>query len=48
VLLTRIVAITSSDNVASITLLSKFGFRFERMTRLSEGSPEITLFASDV
>lgn len=46
--LKRIVAITSPDNVASINLLSKFGFRFERMTRLSEGSPEIKLFASDV
>jgi len=46
--LQRIVAITSPDNVASINLLSKFGFRFERMTRLSEGSPEIKLFASDV
>jgi RimJ/RimL family protein N-acetyltransferase len=46
--LKRIVAITSPDNVASINLLSRFGFRFERMTRLSEGSPEIKLFASDV
>jgi RimJ/RimL family protein N-acetyltransferase len=46
--LKRIVAITSPDNVASINLLSKFGFRFERMTRLSEDSPEIKLFASDV
>ena len=46
--LKRIVAITSPDNVASINLLSKFGFRFEGMTRLSESSPEIKLFASEV
>jgi RimJ/RimL family protein N-acetyltransferase len=46
--LTRIVAITSSDNEASIRLLSKLGMKFESMVRLSAESPEIRLFASDV
>jgi len=44
----RIVAITSPDNQASIRLLEKLGMRFESMVRLSEDSPEIKLFASDV
>ena len=46
--LTRIVAITSPDNEASIRLLSKLGMKFESMVRLSEDSAEIRLFASDV
>ena len=46
--LTRIVAITSPDNEASIRLLEKLGMRFESMVRLSADSPEILLFASDV
>jgi len=46
--LTRIVAITSPDNEASIRLLEKLGMRFEAMVRLSEESPEIRLFASEV
>ena len=41
----RIVAITSQDNVASIRLLEKLGFRFERMARASEAEPEVKLFA---
>jgi RimJ/RimL family protein N-acetyltransferase len=43
--LKRILAITSPDNVASVGLLVKLGFFFERMVRLSEHSPEIQLFA---
>ncbi len=43
--LKRIVAITSPDNPASIGLLVKLGFSFERMARLSEGAAEIKLFA---
>jgi RimJ/RimL family protein N-acetyltransferase len=43
--LTRILAITSLDNAPSILLLAKLGFRFEHMTRLAEGAPEIRLFA---
>jgi RimJ/RimL family protein N-acetyltransferase len=40
----RILAITSPDNQASIRLLEKLGFRFERLTALSEGAPEVKLF----
>ena len=46
--LTRIVAVTSPDNDASIRLLEKLGLKFESMVRLSEESPEIRLFGSDV
>ena len=46
--LSRIVAITSPDNDASIRVLEKLGLRFERMTKLSEDGPEIKLFASEV
>ena len=42
--LTRIVAIVSPDNAASIALLEKLGFRREGLTRLSEGAPEVQLF----
>jgi [ribosomal protein S5]-alanine N-acetyltransferase len=45
--LTRILAITSPDNETSIRVLGKLGFRFERMTRLSEGEPGIRLFVRD-
>ena len=43
----RIVAITSPDNEASIGLLEKLGFRFERMTKLADDAPEVKLFAFD-
>ena len=46
--LKRILAITSPDNEASIRLLAKLGFRFERMARLSEETPEIKVFAAEV
>ena len=46
--LKRLLAITSPDNVGSIKVLEKIGFKFDRMIRLSEGEPEIKLFASDV
>jgi RimJ/RimL family protein N-acetyltransferase len=45
--LKRILAITSPDNAASIALLGKLGFRFERMARLSEQEPEVKVFALD-
>ena len=45
--LKRILAITSPDNEASIRLLAKLGFRFERMARLSGESPEVEVFAAD-
>lgn len=45
--LKRIVAITSPDNDASIALLEKLGFTFERVTKLSDDAPEVKLFAAD-
>jgi len=46
--LKRVVAVTNSDNKSSIRLLEKMGFKYERMVRLSEGAPEIKLFAAVV
>jgi ribosomal-protein-alanine N-acetyltransferase len=46
--LKRVLAVTSPDNEASIRLLGKLGFRFERMARLSEEAPEVKVFASEV
>jgi RimJ/RimL family protein N-acetyltransferase len=43
--LTRILAITSPDNHASIRLLEKLGFVFERMLRLSADAAEVKVFA---
>jgi len=45
--MTRILAITSPDNVASITLLAKLGFHFERMDQLADDSPLVRVFALD-
>jgi RimJ/RimL family protein N-acetyltransferase len=42
--LERIVAITSPDNWSSIAVLEKIGFKFERMIRLVDHSPELKLF----
>jgi RimJ/RimL family protein N-acetyltransferase len=44
----RIVAITAPENQGSIKVLEKIGLKFERLTRLSEGEPEIKLFVSNV
>jgi len=41
----RIVAIVSPDNVASIRLLGKLGFRFERLARPPEDGTEVRVFA---
>jgi RimJ/RimL family protein N-acetyltransferase len=46
--LTRVVAVTMADNHASIRVLEKLGFRFRRMVRLSDGGPELQLFAPEV
>jgi RimJ/RimL family protein N-acetyltransferase len=43
--LQRMVAIVSPDNAASIRVLDKLGFRFERKVRLTEDSDEIDLLA---
>jgi RimJ/RimL family protein N-acetyltransferase len=45
--LSRIVAITSLDNTASIGLLRKLGFRFERTIRLDDDGEELRLFGLD-
>jgi ribosomal-protein-alanine N-acetyltransferase len=42
--LRRIVAITSPDNVHSIAVLEKTGFRFERMIHLAHTTSELKLF----
>jgi RimJ/RimL family protein N-acetyltransferase len=44
--ITRLLAITNRENVASIRVLEKIGMYFERMIRLSEDGPEILLLAS--
>jgi RimJ/RimL family protein N-acetyltransferase len=43
--LTRVLAITSPDNLASIGLLEKLGFCFERMAQLTEAEPAVKVFA---
>lgn len=43
--LTRILGITSPDNLGSIRLLEKAGFAFERRLRLSSDAAEIKLFS---
>jgi RimJ/RimL family protein N-acetyltransferase len=45
--ISRIVAITSPDNSASIRVLEKLGLRFERMIRLSGDESELKLFAPE-
>lgn len=46
--LPRIVAITDPDNLASISLLEKLGFGFDRMLRLSADDIELKLFALEI
>ena len=43
-ILQRILAITSLDNDASIKLLERLGFKFDRVTRLAPDREEIKLF----
>jgi len=43
--LPRILAITNPDNDASIKLLAKLGFQFERVMKLSSDSDEVKLFS---
>jgi RimJ/RimL family protein N-acetyltransferase len=43
--LKRLVAVTSQENVASINLLVKLGFYFDRMVRLPDEREELRLFA---
>ncbi len=44
--LTRILAVTSPENQASIHILGRLGLRFERMVRLADDAPEIQLFGT--
>ena len=46
--LPRIVAITDPDNQASIALLEKLGFGFDRVVRLSADDIELKLFALEI
>lgn len=46
--LKRIVAITVEDNEASIKLLEKLGFQFEKMVETSQDAKELMLFATEV
>ena len=46
--LERIVAITTPDNEASIRLLEKLGFHFERLLRLTADAEELRLYARDL
>lgn len=46
--LRRLAAITDADNLASIRLLEKAGFRYEGLVRLSDDAPELKLFASEL
>jgi RimJ/RimL family protein N-acetyltransferase len=43
--LARILAITNPDNDASIKLLAKLGFQFERVMKLSSDADEVKLFS---
>jgi RimJ/RimL family protein N-acetyltransferase len=44
----RLLAITDPQNDASIRLLEKLGFRFERMMRLANDETELKMFADEV
>lgn len=46
--LARLLAITSRDNLASIGLLEKLGFHFDRVARLSEYEPELSVFVREL
>ena len=43
--MSRLLAVTSPDNHASIALLEKLGFRFERLARLTADAAEVEVFA---
>ena len=46
--LERLLAITSLDNEASIKLLDRLGFMFERVMKLSQDGEQVRLFAKDI
>jgi RimJ/RimL family protein N-acetyltransferase len=43
--LSRLLAVTSQSNGASIKLLQKLGFSFERLGQLGSDAPEVNIFA---
>ena len=45
--LRRVLAITSPDNRASIALLGKLGFRFERLARPSEDEAPVNVYVCE-
>jgi [ribosomal protein S5]-alanine N-acetyltransferase len=45
--LARVVAVVSPGNAASVRVLEKLGFGYERRARLSPGGPDLQLFAAD-
>jgi RimJ/RimL family protein N-acetyltransferase len=46
--LPRVLAITSPDNTASIHLLEKLGFAFERLTAMPPGAHDVKLFSKSL
>ena len=46
--LDRLVAVTAHDNTASIGLLEKLGFSFERVVEFPDDGKEVALFAVDI
>lgn len=46
--LDRVAAVVSSGNAASIRLLERSGFRFQRMLALHDGEPEVRLYQVDL
>ena len=46
--LTRIVGITAQENISSIKLLKKLGFKFERMVQLPKIEGEVMLYGCDL
>jgi len=45
--LDRVLAITTHDNLASMQLLGKLGFQYQRMIRLGDDPTELRLFSSE-
>jgi [ribosomal protein S5]-alanine N-acetyltransferase len=46
--LRRVAAVVSNDNTASVRLLERMGFRFQRMFEFHEGEAEVRLYRIDM
>jgi len=46
--LKRVLAITTQDNAASVRLLEKLGFGFEKLVKMPSDEKELNLFAKDL